>query len=102
MRRVFSSAEMPEVVLVRDALLHDGIAATIQNQHSGFTAVPAFRPPAEVWVHDDHVEEARTIVRQALSRMDSAASGEPWPCTRCKEVNPPAFETCWSCGTAKA
>ena len=48
MRKVFSSNEFSETVLIRDALIHRGVAATIQNEHSGRAAIPEFRPPAEV------------------------------------------------------
>lgn len=53
MRKVFSSNELSETVLVRDALVQRGVGATIQNEHSGRSAVPGFRPPAEIWVRRD-------------------------------------------------
>jgi arginase family enzyme len=72
MRKVFSSNELSETVLIRDALLHGGVAATIQNEYSGRTAVPEFRPPAEVWVTNDHdYDDARRIVVDALATIDA-------------------------------
>jgi hypothetical protein len=102
MRKVFSSNDMPEVVLVRDSLLHNGIPATIQNQYSGFEAVPAFRVQAEVWV-EDSVDPARAqaIVDKALARIDGETTEAPWTCGACGEQNPARFEICWSCGSAR-
>lgn len=72
MRKVFSSNEPSETALVRDALVHHGVAVTIQNEHSGRSAVPAFRPPAELWVRrDDDDESARRIVIEMKLRNDA-------------------------------
>lgn len=98
MRKVFSSNELSETVLVRDALVHHGLEATIQNEHSGRTAVPGFRPPAEVWVtRDRDFEEARRIVVDAVSTLDSRSDAKPWVCSSCREENPQSFEMCWKC-----
>jgi hypothetical protein len=102
MRKVFSSNELSETVLVRDALLHHGLAATIQNQHSGRAAIPAFRPPAEVWVsHEGDYEAARRIVVDTIATIDSKSEAEPWTCSSCGEANPLSFEICWSCAHEK-
>jgi putative signal transducing protein len=103
MRKVFSSIELSETVLIRDALLHGGVAATIQNEFSGRTAVPEFRPPAEVWVsHDGDYETARRIVTDAIAKIDSKSDAAPWTCPSCREENPQSFDICWSCGHDKA
>jgi len=102
MRKVFSSIEVSETVLVRDALLHRGVAATIQNEYSGRTAIPEFRPPAEVWVTDDHdYDNARQIVVDALATMDNQADAKPWVCANCREENPQSFDVCWNCAREK-
>lgn len=102
MRKVFSSNELSETVLVRDALLHRGVAAIIQNEYSGRTAVPEFRPPAEVWVSDDgDYEAARRIVTDTIATIDSKSHAPPWTCPSCREENPQSFEICWSCGHEK-
>jgi hypothetical protein len=101
MRKVFSSNEISETVLVRDALLHHGVDVTIQNEHSGRAAIPGFRPPAEVWVtHDHDYENARRIVVETISTLDRS-DGEPWVCSSCREENPQPFEVCWNCGKEK-
>jgi hypothetical protein len=102
MKKVFSSIELSETVLVRDALLHQGVAATIQNEYSGRTAIPEFRPAAEVWVSDDgDYESARRIVTDTIATIDSKAHAAPWICANCSEENPQSFDVCWSCGHEK-
>lgn len=99
MRKVFSSTEISETVLVRDAIEQHGIGAIIQNEHSGRTAIPGFRPPAEVWViRDDDYESARKVVIDTIAMLDSKVESKPWVCPACKESNPQSFEMCWNCG----
>jgi len=103
MRKVFSSNELSETVLIRDALLHRGVAATIQNEYSGRTAIPEFRPPAEVWVnHDGDYETAQQIVTDTIATIDSKSHAPPWTCPNCGEENPQSFDICWSCAREKA
>jgi hypothetical protein len=103
MRKVFSSNVVSETVLVRDALLRHGIAATVQNEYSGHSAVPEFRPPAEIWVtHDTDYEAARKLVEDTLSTIDSKTDADPWRCAGCNAENPASFELCWSCGRERS
>lgn len=103
MRKVFSSNELSETVLIRDALLHGGVAATIQNEYSGRTAVPEFRPPAEVWVTNDHdYDDARRIVVDALATIDAKSDTAPWVCPNCREENPQSFDLCWNCARERS
>lgn len=103
MRKVFSSNEISETTLVRDALVHRGVEAMIQNEQSGRSAVPAFRPPAEVWVtHDGDYESARQIVVETVAALDSKSEAPLWVCPSCREQNPQSFEICWNCGHDKA
>jgi hypothetical protein len=100
-RKVFSSNVLSETVLVRDALEHHGIAVTIQNENSSYSAIPEFRPPAELWVTpDSDYDRARQVVIDTLATLDSTAAGRPWVCANCREENPRSFEICWNCGRA--
>lgn len=102
MRKVFSSNELGEATLIRDALVHQGVEVTIQNEHSGGSAAPGFRPPAEVWVmRDSAYEDARRIVIATISTLGSKADLKPWACASCGEENPQSFELCWNCGLNK-
>lgn len=99
MRKVFSSIEISETVLVRDALMRHGIEAITQNEHSGRSATPEFRPPAEIWIlRDADYDTARQLVTDTLSTIDSKTEGAPWRCVACNSENPASFELCWSCG----
>jgi|SRR5690554_195285 len=101
MRKVFSSSDVSEVTLVRDALVHHGIEVTVQNEYSGSSAIPAFRPPAEIWVtHDDDYANARQLVVSTLATLDRQTDAPPWQCGVCGEENPQSFEVCWNCGRA--
>lgn len=102
MRKVFSSIELSETVLVRDALLPDGIEAVIQNEYSGRTAIPAFRPPAAVWIRQEgDYEKARWLVIETIATLDKDSDARPWACAGCRAENPQSFEICWSCGREK-
>lgn len=103
MRKVFSSNEIDETTLVRDALVHHGLEATIQNEHSGRSAVPGFRPPAEVWVsRDDDYEKARRVVVDTIATLNSKTAAKPWVCSHCEEENAQSFDLCWNCGRDKS
>ena len=102
MQRVFSSMDLSETVLVRDALTRHGIEVFTQNEHSNHSAIPEFRPPADIWiVHDTHYDTARRLVADTLSTIDSKIVAAPWLCAGCKSENPASFELCWSCGKDK-
>jgi len=103
MQKVFSTNVVSEAVLVRDALLRHGIEATIQNENSGFTAVPEFRPPAEIWVmRDADYAAACRLVEDSLSTLDRKTEGPPWHCGNCDTENPSSFELCWNCGRVRS
>ncbi len=98
MRKVFSSTEVSEIALVRDALEGNGLGVTVQNEYSGRSAVPAFRPPVEVWVRNDaDYDEARRIVVATIATLNSTSDAPPWTCPRCREENPQSYEVCWNC-----
>ena len=103
MRKVFDSMDISETVLVRDALIRHGIEAITQNEHSGHSAVPEFRPPVEIWVaHDSDYDIARRLVESTLSVIDSKTEAASWSCANCGTDNPASFELCWSCGTERS
>lgn len=103
MRKVFSSNEVSETALVRDALVHHGVEAVIQNEYSGRSAVPGFRPPAEVWIRNAaDYETARQIVVDTIAALDRKSDLPPWVCPNCREENPQSFEVCWNCGREKS
>jgi len=103
MQRVFSSMELSETVLVRDALTRQGIEVFTQNEHSNHSAVPEFRPPAEIWImRDTDYDIATRLVTDTLSTIDSKTEAVPWLCADCTSENPASFELCWCCGKDKS
>jgi hypothetical protein len=96
MRKIFESMEVSEIMLVRDALLQGGIAATMNNQ--AHSVVPAYRGAIAVWIPSDaDVDAARAIVAHTLASIDDTSDERPWTCSACGEQNPRAFEVCWQC-----
>ena len=99
MRKVFTSMDLSETMLVRDAMLNHGIDAFTQNDHAGHSPVPEFRPAVEIWVtNDGDYDAARRLVASTLSVIDSKTEAPPWHCAACGSENPASFELCWSCG----
>jgi hypothetical protein len=102
MRKVFSSMDISETVLVRDAIVRHGIETITQNEYSGHSAVPEFRPPVEIWVASDaDYDAARRVVESTLSVIDSKIEVPPWRCAHCNTENPGSFELCWNCGNLR-
>lgn|SRR5690606_17266465 len=102
MRKVFSSNVVSEIVLVRDALAYEGIETNILNELSGTSAVPGFRPPAEVWVvRNEHYEAARKVVADTVAAIDRENASAAWLCPSCGERNEASFEVCWNCRKEK-
>lgn len=53
----------------------------------------------ELWVKDaSQADRAIQIIEESMQQ----AEGEDWQCTRCKEVNPASFDTCWKCGALRS
>ncbi len=99
MQRVFSSMELSETVLVRDALTHHGIEVFTQNEYANNSAIPEFRPPAEIWIlRDADYDTASRLVTNTLATIDSKVQAPPWICVHCASENPAPFELCWNCG----
>lgn len=98
MKKIYAAANVPEAYIVRDLLLHAGIAARILNEHamSAMGEVPLGSAYPQIWIVQDHQEQhARSVLREYEQRAN--ASG-PRPCERCAEENPAGFELCWNCG----
>ncbi|MBL8533133.1 MAG: DUF2007 domain-containing protein [Betaproteobacteria bacterium] len=97
-RRLCSAASLPEAHLLRALLDQAGIAAHVFNEHaqSGIGELPFTHAYPEVWIADDTDLEA---AYEVLRKQEHVSSGAERPCPGCHEINPPAFETCWRCGS---
>jgi len=85
--------------LLSSLLESRGIATLVRHQYlSG--AVGELPPDAiwpEVWVlHESDLPEATQLLAQL--HATPTATGEPWRCPHCGEMNEAQFALCWACG----
>jgi len=94
---VYTAENVFDAHLVRDQLMHDGIAAVVHGTMliGAIGDLPADTRPT-VWIEDKALyERARQIIARFERREEP---GDPWTCPSCGEKNEPAFEFCWACG----
>lgn len=94
--RVRTYRTLPEAHLALEELLHAGLTAELRGETRAPLAgeIPFADARVEVWVIAAQAEAAESL----LAEIDATAEGEPRPCARCGEENPPAFDLCWKCG----
>lgn len=102
MRKVYDTLDLTEAVLLKDHLVHNGIAASVMNRGAtrrrGGIA-------SEVWVADDAGDSnVRDLIRAFLEQQRNASdsSKSTWECPHCGEDNPGDFQQCWSCSREHA
>lgn len=83
----------------RNILERAGIPCTLRNEYasSGIGDLSPLETWPELWVLDDADYE-----RAVQLLEDTFAAHSPrwhWYCPHCGELNAPAFELCWQCGT---
>lgn len=103
MRTAYYTLDLIEAVLLKDHLVHHGVAASVMNK--GVVRIPYDGVASEVWVADDAAaDEVRALIRGFLrgGREVSPQAASPWRCEHCQEESPAEFEFCWSCGKAPA
>jgi len=97
--KAYYTLDLAEAVLLKDHLVHNGVAASVMNK--GVVRIPNEGVASEVWVADDaDGDEVRTLIRGFLKqhRETPAPAKSFWRCRNCCEENPGEFEFCWSCG----
>lgn len=107
MCEIFSHRDVTVLGYYKSILETEGIASFIRNEHSqtlgfGFYGMfqrQGFLEPVLCIVADDEFERAIAILAQH-HHPDSCGNAE-WTCPACKESNPPSFDECWKCQTAK-
>jgi hypothetical protein len=103
MRKVYYTFDLTEAVLLRDHLVHNGVAADVTNK--GLVRIPYEGVASEVWVADNaESDEVRTLIRGFLRERKETPPTVPsfWRCQSCQEESPGEFEFCWSCGQIPA
>ena len=108
MQKVFTDPSVIPCDFLKGLLESSGIPAMIKNERGSasagvgcplpFSTTVAFAWP-EVWVPDEHYEEAATIV--AAMTAEAATAGGPWTCRQCGEEVDAELSVCWNCETPK-
>lgn len=100
MRKIYSSLNVTDAVLLKDELLSNGVEAQLLSKHGRHAMTAAAEVAAEVWIADEaDTAETRGLIQGFLRRLQSAEREKrPWRCMRCKEENPDPFDSCWKCG----
>lgn len=100
MKRLCNTPGRVEAYLLRDRLLHAGIAAHVFNEHASSIVgdVPVDVGAPQVWLDDDDdMVRARAVLVEW--EAERARTGE-LTCPHCGEVSPATFDLCWKCGMA--
>jgi hypothetical protein len=97
LKRLCNAANLPEAHILAGVLASRGIRVRILNQNAAgaLGELPVDAAAPQLWLEDAR-DEPRA--RAVLAEFRAQAQGPSRPCPACGEDNPPAFETCWSCG----
>ena len=97
MKRLCSTANLPEAHLLAGWLTQRGIRVRILNANAAgaMGEIPMDAAAPQIWL-ENPLEESRA--RAAIDEFRAPASGPARICPACGEENPPAFDLCWSCG----
>ena len=98
MRKAYYTLDLAEAVLLKDHLLHNGVASLVKNK--GVVRIPHEGVASEIWVNEDSDDnDVRALIRGFLQQRanTTGASRPSWPCRHCREENPGTFEVCWNC-----
>ena len=96
MLRLVQAPNLAIATLWADALVAEGIPASVQRQYLGSAAgeLPPDQCQPEVWIKNDDQEVHAKHVLHDLRHMPQ----HRWFCT-CGELVEGGFQQCWNCGT---
>src|SRR5210317_1265428 len=96
MKKAYTHENRMIVYNMKNLLQSEGIEALLKNEFSGGGVgdLPAFDIWPELWVEDERLEQAQTILQQAAQ----PSPGVAWACRDCGETNEADFYLCWKCG----
>ena len=100
MRQVFTSPNSTLVGYYKSFLDEAGIPSFIQNDNTNnIGLVGSVFTPSLCIIHDEDFDEAILILKS--QQIQENTGTVEWLCPGCSEKNPPNFEFCWSCNTAR-
>lgn len=106
MTPVFVDPDLTRVGFAKNILESAGISCFVQNENTRSLGVsvigfsnPALLDPVVFVTDDSQVEAAKELLREHFPAVSSTTAD--WTCPECKESNPPSFDECWKCQTAK-
>lgn len=94
---VYRARHLAEAQLLVEHLERQGIDTFICNQDLLGTELSAGVLPEVCVLNEGDYERARAISIDYENLMKQEVIGDDRPCPRCRALNPPNFETCWSC-----
>ena len=101
MKRLCSTANLPEAHILAGVLAQRGIRVRILNANASgaIGEIPVDAAAPQLWLEDARDEER---AREAIEAFRASAVWPSRRCPSCGEENPPAFELCWACGKGLA
>jgi hypothetical protein len=100
MKLVYTHENKILVDNAKNLLTQNSIDSILRNQFSA-SAIGDLAPISawpELWVvNDNDLAQAKELIASLAKDADAPE----WQCSKCKELNEPAFESCWSCQTDK-
>ena len=98
MIRIYLAQDIQQANLILHCLEQHDIKATILNQYTqgALGELPFTHAYPEIWVEEIFSDKAKRLITafEKLPLNDNIIF-----CSKCNEVNPENFETCWSCGS---
>ena len=99
MKLVYSHPNFAQVSLVRSLLQNERVPTVIRNEFLSSLAggVPVFDTWPELWVADEDLLIAQSLVSQFEQQGTGELQTEPWLCPRCGAQNEGNMAICWNC-----
>lgn len=96
MKLLYTQDNRYKVFNAKNIVENAGIEVILRNEFAigAMGELSPFEAWLELWVvNDADYDKALTLID---ARFAENRTGE-WQCSRCQEINDPAFELCWNC-----
>ncbi|MEX0806830.1 MAG: DUF2007 domain-containing protein [Candidatus Binatia bacterium] len=102
MKKVYCAKDPLMIGHLRNVLATFGIACLTKNLDLSSAAgeLPPIDCWPELWVDDDQVASAKSILKKTMAPLQSVK--KPWTCGGCGEEIEGQFSECWSCGRGRS